>query len=85
MTMGEANGLSRVQWTQWSVATGLASLVMIITIMGFAQGIIYPRERGKLLELRVDKYEDRLDRRLISLEDKLDNIREILIRQQLKK
>jgi di/tricarboxylate transporter len=77
--MSNSNGMTRAQWLQWSVASGIASIVMITTVLAFGRSVIYSKESGKILEKRVDRIENRIDDRLKTLDGKIDTLRELIL------
>jgi len=87
-----ANGLSLFDWLKWTVATVVASLTMIIGVLAFGSSLVYPRSSGEAVEERLnridkraDNYDERTYQRLVILEDKIDNLREMWLRKQIQK
>jgi len=82
----KANRLSKAQWLQWGGATGISTIVMVLTVFTWVEARVYTRVEGEHLEheiARVEKhvgrFEDRVDKRLVSLHEKVNKIYEILI------
>jgi len=82
MAMADS-GLNRAQWAQWAVATGIAGLVMVVTMLGFAHTVVYPRERGVLMEQDYRRHVDKVERRLISIENKIDSLKDLYYRDKI--
>ena len=78
-------GLNKTQWIQWSVATAIAGMVGILGFMTLGYSVVYPRDRGELLEKRADRFEDQILNRLDSLDKKIDGLRSDIHRTYLKK
>ena len=78
-TSEKVAGLSTQQWVQWAVATAISTVVMVLSVLAWVDGHVYTRREGEKLEQRFADFEDKVDRQLTSVHDKVTKMYEIML------
>ena len=78
-TSEKVAGLSTQQWVQWAVATAISTVVMVLSVLAWVDGHVYTRREGEKLEQRFTDFEDKVDRQLTSVHDKVTKMYEIML------